>query len=56
MAGKYFESFEHLQKPDPVYKNANVSKFVNCIMREGKRTLAQRTIADVRDKMGFLHG
>src|SRR5947209_1919133 len=44
MAGKYFESFEHLQKPDPVYKNANVSKFVNCIMREGKRTLAQRTV------------
>ena len=36
---KYFESFEHLQKPDPVYKNASVSKFVNCIMREGKRTL-----------------
>src|SRR5213593_3877711 len=44
MAGKYFESFEHLQKPDPIYKNANVSKFVNCIMREGKRTLAQRTV------------
>ena len=44
MAGKYFESFEHLQKPDPVYKNANVSKFVNCIMREGKRTLAQRIV------------
>jgi small subunit ribosomal protein S7 len=44
MAGKYFESFEHLQKPDPVYKNANVAKFISCIMREGKRTLAQRIV------------
>ena len=44
MAGKYFESFEHLQRPDPVYRNANVSKFVNCIMREGKRVLAQRIV------------
>ena len=44
MAGKYFESFEHLQKPDPVYKNANVAKFISCIMREGKRALAQRIV------------
>jgi small subunit ribosomal protein S7 len=44
MSGKYFESFEHLQKPDPVYKNANVSKFISCIMREGKRALAQRIV------------
>ena len=51
MAGKYFESFEHLQKPDPVYKNANVSKFVNCIMREGKRTLAQRIVYGAFDLM-----
>jgi small subunit ribosomal protein S7 len=42
MAGKYFESFEHLLKPDPVYKNAGVAKFISCIMREGKRSLAQR--------------
>jgi len=44
MAGKYFESFEHLQRPDPVYRNANVTKLVNCIMREGKRALAQRIV------------
>jgi small subunit ribosomal protein S7 len=44
MAGKYFESFEHLQKPDPRYKNANVSKLISCIMREGKRALAQRIV------------
>ena|SRR5436190_10565244 len=49
MAGKYFESFEHLQRPDPVYRNANVSKFVNCIMREGKRTLAQRIVYGALD-------
>jgi small subunit ribosomal protein S7 len=45
MAGKYFESFEHLQRPDPAYPaNPNISKFVNCIMREGKRSLAQRIV------------
>ncbi len=41
MAGKYFESFEHLLKPDPVYKNLGVAKFISCIMREGKRSLAE---------------
>ena len=51
MAGKYFESFEHLQKPDPVYKNGNVSKLVNCIMREGKRTLAQLIVYGAFDLM-----
>ncbi len=49
MAGKYYESFEHLQRPDPVYRNANVSKFVNCIMREGKRSLAQRIVYQALD-------
>ena len=43
MAGKYYESFEGLLKPDPIYKSVGVAKFINCIMREGKRSLAQRT-------------
>ena len=41
MAGKYYESFEHLLKPDPTYKNLGVAKFISCIMREGKRSLAE---------------
>jgi small subunit ribosomal protein S7 len=51
MAGKYFESFEHLQRPDPATGNANVGKFVNCIMRAGKRTLAQRILYGAFDIM-----
>ncbi len=42
MAGKYFESLDYLLKPDPVYGDANVAKFINCIMKEGKRSVAQR--------------
>ena len=41
MAGKYYESFEDLLKPDPIYKNVGVAKFINCIMRQGKRSVAQ---------------
>ena len=47
MAGKYFESFDHLFRPDPTYPSSqNVGKLVNCIMREGKRSLAQRIVYD----------
>lgn len=50
MAGKYFQSFESLQKPDPRYPgNPNVAKLVNCIMREGKRSLAQRIVYSAFD-------
>ena len=42
MAGKYYESFETLLKPDPIYRNVGIAKFINCIMREGKRSLAQK--------------
>jgi small subunit ribosomal protein S7 len=41
MAGKYFESLDYLLKPDPVYGDANVAKFINCIMKDGKRSTAQ---------------
>jgi small subunit ribosomal protein S7 len=47
MAGKYFESFEHLFRVDPTYPtNPNVAKLVNCIMRAGRRSLAQRIVYD----------
>ncbi len=32
--------------PDPVFANPLVHKFINCIMHDGKKTLAQRTIFD----------
>jgi small subunit ribosomal protein S7 len=56
MAGKYFTSFEHLLKPDPAYGNLDVTKFISCIMRDGKRSGAQRIFYGaldlVRQKIG----
>src|SRR5258707_4451461 len=47
MAGKYFESFERHFRPDPSYAtNPNIGKLVNSIMRQGKRSLAQRIVYD----------
>jgi small subunit ribosomal protein S7 len=46
MAGKYYESFEKLLKPDPVYGDGQVAKFISCMMRDGKRSLAQRIFYD----------
>jgi small subunit ribosomal protein S7 len=49
MAGKYFDSFEGLMRPDPVYGDANVTKLVNCIMTQGRRSLAQRIVYQAFD-------
>jgi len=46
MAGKYYKSFEHLLKTDPVYDDIHVAKFINCIMKDGKRSTAQRIFYD----------
>ncbi|AEE97332.1 30S ribosomal protein S7 [Mahella australiensis] len=27
--------------PDPVYSNANVTRLINCVMKDGKRSIAQ---------------
>ena len=42
MAGKYYRSFEHLLKPDPIYHDLDVAKFISCIMLDGKRTTAEK--------------
>ena len=46
MAGKYYRSFEHLLKPDPIYGDLNVSKFISCIMLDGKRSTAEKIFYD----------
>jgi len=33
-------------KPDPLYVNSLVQRFVNCIMHDGKRSTAQRIVYD----------
>jgi len=36
-------------KPDPRYGDLLVSKFINCLMRDGKKSVAQRILYDALD-------
>ena len=50
-------------KPDPVYKSYEVTKLINYIMYDGKRTVAQRIVEDIfkelkkqgQDPLNLLH-
>ena len=48
MAKKFTASSEQL-KPDPVYNSKLVSKFINCLMWGGKKSVAQRVFYDALD-------
>jgi len=48
MAKKFVASSERL-KPDPVYDSKLVSKFINCLMPDGKKSVAQRVFYDALD-------
>lgn len=43
-------------KPDPIYESVLVSKFINHVMKNGKKTVAMRIVYDalniIREKMG----
>ncbi len=39
-----YKSTEHLLKGDPVHDNKLVSKFINSVMKEGKKSTAQRAV------------
>jgi len=45
MAKKFTASNQQL-KPDPVYNSKMVSKFINCLMPDGKKSVAQRVFYD----------
>jgi len=40
---KKFESTERFLKPDPKYHSRLVSKFINCLMWDGKKSVAEKT-------------
>ncbi len=48
MAKKFTASSQQL-KPDPTYNNKLVSKFINCLMWDGKKSVAQRVFYDAMD-------
>jgi small subunit ribosomal protein S7 len=43
---KKFESTERFLKPDPQYQSRLIAKFINCVMKQGKKTAARRICYD----------
>jgi len=50
MAFKKFTASETILKPDPRYNSKLVSKFINCLMWQGKKTVAQKLFYDAMDQ------
>ena len=48
MAKRFTASSQQL-KPDPTYNSKLVSKFINCLMWDGKKSVAQRVFYDAMD-------
>jgi small subunit ribosomal protein S7 len=47
-----FRSTEHLSRPDPKFGNMLLSKFINCIMQDGKKHAARKVMYDALDIVG----
>ena len=52
MAYKKFTASNEQLEPDPRYKSKLVSKFINCIMWDGKKSIAQQLVYDALDIIG----
>ena len=50
MAGKWTKSEEQL-KPDPRFNDRVLAKFINCVMYQGKKSVAQRVVYDALDQI-----
>jgi len=46
---KKFESTERFLRPDPRYNDKVLSKFINCIMNDGKKSTAESIVYDALD-------
>jgi small subunit ribosomal protein S7 len=49
MAYKKFTASEDILKPDARYNSKLVSKFINCMMWDGKKSVAQKIFYDAMD-------
>ena len=54
--GRKFTASETQLKPDPRYGDKVLSRFINCIMQDGKKAVAQRVVYnafdEIKTKMG----
>ncbi|MBX3383990.1 MAG: 30S ribosomal protein S7 [Phycisphaeraceae bacterium] len=46
MGGKRFTSAESQLRPDPRYNDRVLARFINCVMQDGKKSVAQRIVYD----------
>ncbi len=51
MAFKKFTASEDMLKPDPRFNSKLLSKFINCIMWDGKKSVAQKIVYDALEKI-----
>jgi len=51
MAFKKFTASEDILKPDPRFNSKLVSKFINCLMWDGKKTTAQKVFYGAMDQV-----
>lgn len=51
MAKKFTASYEQL-RPDAVYKSKLASKFINCLMLDGKKSVASKVFYDAMGEIG----
>ena len=51
MAYKKFTASEDMLKPDPRFNSKLVSKFINCLMYDGKKTIAQKVFYGAMDQI-----
>lgn len=46
-----YKSPDRFIEPDPRYKHVLVTKFINCVMQDGKKLVAQRCVYDAFDEI-----
>ena len=51
MSGRITKSEQQL-RPDPRFNDKVLAKFINCIMLDGKKAVAQRVVYDALDRIG----
>ncbi|MEM1071332.1 MAG: 30S ribosomal protein S7 [Planctomycetota bacterium] len=56
--GKKFTASASQLRPDPVHKDLVLAKFINCIMYDGKKSVAQRNmyaaLEDIQDRLAKI--
>jgi len=54
--GRKFTKSEQQLKPDPKYGDKVLARFINCVMLDGKRSVAQRIMYDAFDEIEKRNG